>query len=672
LGAYFRDSLAGFIKRDVKTLNSDLTAGHAGDGYFQLLGTQTKSWMVSLPMLRDALSEVLEAVPSASEWGVLLEYPLYRLRKRIDMVLIAQDLLFVIELKVGANEVESADVLQVEEYALDLRDFHKRSHDLRMQPVLCCTELSEAVTTSFDPNAQIQEVCAVSAKELGSQIVSKFSAHQTHLGSQLSLEEWDSSSYEPVPSIIEAATTIFAGHSVQEISRSDAQNLTDCSNEVLRLIDEAREKQLKRIIVVTGVPGAGKTLAGLNVVHHSKEGGEVDGKVIYLSGNTPLVTVIREALAQDEWLRAKQKGEKKTLKDIRHSLRSRIQHINDFLKEYCQHDLAHPPHEHAIVFDEAQRAWDEKQGKKKFDRDTSEPELLMEIMNRHQNWAAIVCLVGAGQEINSGEPGMQQWGQALRAGTQWELCAPKDALQGGAGMAGTALFPEGIPDGVKVDISNKLKLTVPLRSYRSERISDWVDAVLEGRPEEAQAISEDLDQYPVTLVRTLEECRSWLKARTRGKRRCGLLASAGASRLRAEGLGVALTVQDKNRICHWYLKPDGDYRSSNALEVTSNEYTSQGLEVDFAGVCWGGDFVRNSTESDWKYRELSGMSWNNVHMKDRRRFIKNKYRVFLTRAREGMVLFVPHGDSSDDTRIPSTFESVAAYLKSCGAKSISD
>lgn len=237
-------------------------------------------------------------------------------------------------------------------------------------------------------------------------------------------------------------------------------------------------------------------------------------------------------------------------------------------------------------------------------------------------------------------------------------------------MAGTALFPDGMPDDVTVMENENLKLTVPMRSYRSEKVSAWVDAVLDGKSGEARRISRDIDRYPITLVRSIDECRAWLKQKTVGLRRCGLLASASASRLRAEGLGVSLSAQDKSNSCHWYLKPAGDYRSSNALEVTSNEYTSQGLELDYAGVCWGGDFTRSEDWAGWQHRLLRGTRWQHVRKKETKRLIRNKYRVFLTRAREGLVIFVPRGDLANGTRIPDAYESVASYLLACGAERV--
>jgi len=662
--AYYQNILSEFLTDTPERILGVLSSAYSKDGYYQLLGTQNKAWEDTLPILCKSLTTVLDLLPEAANWGVLLEYPLYRLRKRIDAVLIAHDRIFIIELKIGALEATGQDARQVEEYALDLRDFHRASHSAPMIPILCCTNLqAPAQIPNPDPTQQIQQVSIVGAQMLSSAIVRRYSTERFPV---INLNEWNLSAYEPVPTIIEAATTIFAGHNVHEISKSDAENLRQCSEEVVRLIHETRDLKKKRVIVVTGVPGAGKTLAGLNVVHETSDEDFQEGRIIYLSGNTPLVLVIREALAQDEKKRAEKNGIKKSLSTIRHDLSSRIQHINDFLKQYYVQEQNTPPFEHAIVFDEAQRAWDHKHGKDKFDRDASEPDLILEVMNRHTDWAAVVCLVGAGQEINDGEPGMIQWGFAVQHFPKWELVTPRNAIDGLKGTAGTALFPDGIPEGINVVTNESLRLSVPMRSYRSESVSEWVDAVLENRPVDAAKIFRSLSQYPIVLVRSIETCRTILKAQTKGTRRCGLLASAGAVRLVADGLGVSLSVQDKEKIAHWYLKPHGDFRSSNSLEVTANEYTSQGLELDFAGICWGGDFVREAKRGDWCYRRLHKTTWQNVHEKNKRRYILNKYRVFLTRAREGLVLFVPEGDVGDSSRVPGDYDAIAAYLQDCG------
>jgi hypothetical protein len=397
---------------------------------------------------------------------------------------------------------------------------------------------------------------------------------------------------------------------------------------------------------------------------------ERQGKIVYLSGNTPLVVVLREALARDENAQRRRDGKPGGLGDIRRKVRARIQHINDFLQESFRGSPISPPHEHVIVFDEAQRAWDEKQGLEKFDRTASEPALLLELMSRHSDWCACVCLIGGGQEINSGEEGVLGWGEALRKmrvddRRQWSVFAPPDVLRGGP-SAGAFTLGELPPDLI-LSVESDLQLNVPQRSYRSPSLCRWVDCVLAGDATAARTAARDLDEYPLVITRSLARAKSWLGERGRGERRYGLVASSGARRLRADGLGVTLTAAAGIEIAQWYLNPRGDIRSSYALEVPANEYTCQGLELDFACVCWSGDMLWDNASQRWVLFRLSGTAWQRLRDRAAQRFLENSYRVLLTRAREGLGVWVPQGDESDATRCPGPLDATANFLEHCGA-----
>jgi hypothetical protein len=375
--------------------------------------------------------------------------------------------------------------------------------------------------------------------------------------------------------------------------------------------------------------------------------------------------VLRESLILDEYERRRGEGEVVTMQTIRASMRARIQHIMDFLKEYLSDAEERPPHERAIVFDEAQRAWDAAYGNQKFGRSASEPRLLLDIMSRHPDWCAIVGLVGGGQEINTGENGMAEWGDALRSmsyaqRSKWHVFGPPGMAEGDQASAYLGL---GELPGVTLHEVRDLTLTVPLRSYRSPLVSDWVAAVLDGNSSEAAEIMREIGGFPIRLTRDLDEATSWLRSQGRGERRYGMVASSTASRLRAYGLGVSLNATDGRDIAHWYLKPRGDVRSSFALEVTANEYTMQGLELDFVGLFWGGDLTASS--GGWVTRRFSGTAWTRANG-DRRRFILNSYRVLLTRAREGLVICVPRGDPDDPTRNVAQYDATADFLLACG------
>jgi hypothetical protein len=494
-------------------------------------------------------------------------------------------------------------------------------------------------------------------------------------GSEAAIEpqDWDQSPYRPVPSVIDAATLIFSGHGVRSITNKDADNLRSAEARLVELIQDARESRKRYLLLLTGVPGSGKTLAGLNVGHTAIERGvEAKGDIVYLSGNTPLVVVLREALARDEARRNKKDGDRtRSLDKIRLDVRARVQHINDFLRQCLRGRPEDPPQEHVIVFDEAQRAWDEKQGQEKFKRTASEPQLLLELMSRHPDWSACVCLIGGGQEINSGEEGVRGWGDALSkldpsVGRQWTVFAPPDVLAGGPS---TGAFTLGqLPPDVAVHLDPGLQLRVPQRSYRSPSVSAWVNHVLAGDQASASSAALELGQYPVFVTRSLARAKQWLHQRGRGERRFGLVGSSGARRLRAEGLGTFLHAAAGDEIAHWYLNPRGDIRSSFALEVPANEYTCQGLELDFVCVCWGGDLLWDSARHAWSYFRLSGTEWQQVRKAITRQFLVNSYRVLLTRAREGMILWVPEGDDSDPTRAREPLDATAEFLERCGAK----
>jgi hypothetical protein len=663
--AYVRLSLPDFIDANPDALLGQLEKSHSRDGYATQFSRQTTAWGTVLPELQKQFRGLL---PRAAKWTVLLEFPLYRLRKRIDLVILAGQLIVVLEVKVGETIFRAEDVRQVEEYALDLRDFHAASHNRALLPILWCTSASSPPTQYDYSDEQVARVQRVGVNGLADLLASIPSYGE---GNAILAGDWDNAAYTPVPNVIEAATTIFAGHDVRAIAQADASNLRDSAARLVDLIVSARQNRHRLLLFLTGVPGSGKTLAGLQVVHDALASGkEVVGDIVYLSGNTPLVTVLREALAQDDHRRSQLGSNSRPLAAIRREVRTRIQHINDFLRDNLTSSSTSPPHEHAIVFDEAQRAWDVEQGKMKFGRDASEPTLLLELMSRHADWCACVCLVGGGQESNSGEQGVSGWGEALRRlptkdAALWHVHASADVFRGGSSTAGLALGP--VPR-VTIHEETTLQLLVPMRSYRSQRVSEWVTRVLEGSETDAAAIASNLGPYPIVLTRSLHEARAWLRSQARGKRNYGLVASSGARRLRADGLGQILHATDGKEIAHWYLRPPGDIRSSCALEVPANQYTCQGLELDFVGLCWGGDLNYDPSANDWMYRRLGGAYWKMIQDNTARRLLLNSYRVLMTRAREGMVIWVPLGDPDDATRDPKHLDATAQFLLRCGAQ----
>ncbi|WP_110597925.1 DNA/RNA helicase domain-containing protein [Salinicola lusitanus] len=668
--AYYSSTTGAFVRISLEEVAAALHSKYAADGFSSQYTTQTESWNITVPKLQEELRSLLRLHPDAASWPVLLEYPLYRLRRRIDVLILTPAAIVVVELKVGESTFRSADRRQVEEYGLDLRDFHGASAGISIVPVLWCTEAKTTSYVSTIKEADVAEVHCVGGLGLANVLVRVGTSVPT---ARYEIREWESGQYRPVPTVVDAATTLFAGHGVREIAQADASNLDASANRVVEIIQETKRKRGRSLVFLAGVPGSGKTLAGLQVVHSAVESGVEDqGDIVYLSGNTPLVVVLREALARDEASRRKARGVKPALAEARNSVRTRIQHIIDFLREYLTNDDGSSPHEHVIVFDEAQRAWDEDYGRKKFGRPSSEPKLLLDIMGRHPDWCSIVALVGGGQEINAGENGIAEWGKALRAlpNTElekWCVYGPPDFTVGSDATANLGVG--SLSGAADIVVEPDLELTVPLRSFRSPSLSRWVSLVLGGNAPEAATLARELGDYPILVTRSIDLARKWLKVHARGERRFGLVASSGARRLRADGLGVTLNATDGSAIAQWYLNGREDVRSSFALEVPANEYTTQGLELDFVGLCWGGDLVWNGRT--WAHRQFRGNSWANVNG-DRQRFITNSYRVLMTRGREGLVVWVPQGSTEDPTRKPQQFDETANFLLSCGANRLAE
>jgi hypothetical protein len=501
------------------------------------------------------------------------------------------------------------------------------------------------------------------AFDIASILLAAFEAEHRSGSPPINPAAWDNSPYRPVPTIIEAAEALFAGHNVCEIAHSHAGaiNLTATSHRLIEIIQDAQRRSEKVICLVTGVPGAGKTLAGLNVVHNPALRHEGRPAGVFLSGNGPLVKIVSAAIARDHKRRLRESGGERTVGAF-------IQNVHLFVREGME-KADKPPVEKVVVFDEAQRAWNTDQNRKKNGLEISEPETMLSIMNRHQDWAVLIALVGGGQEIHNGEAGLSEWGRTLREKfATWKVAVSPKALERDASNAGHRLFADGNPGNLTVQTEPSLHLEVNLRSFRARRFAEWVDAALAGDAAKAFAIAPDLRDFPFGLTRSLPTARVWLREHTRGQQRAGLIASSGALRLRADGLELSSGFRQGNRdmFVHWFLAHPPDVRSSNQLEVAASEFECQGLELDWIGLCWGGDFSFDTPSGGWAYRNFAGSHWGNLKNEIDRRYLLNTYRVLLTRARRGLIIWIPQGEISDETRLPSWFDSTANYLIRCG------
>ncbi len=630
---------------------------------------QTKSWDATISIIKQFYQVALPLIPDLASWGILYEYKIPRRAKRIDVVLLSKSLIFVLEIKNKQGSYNSADIAQLEDYCLDLRDFHFESKDQTIIPVLVCTDAPEIKNNFSIGSDCVQEVLFANINNIVQVIQNSCLCFRDNIPS-IKLSDWNKSKYSPTPTIIEAAQILYSGQSVSEISRNHAgvENLTRTTNAILEAIKQAQKANSKIICFITGVPGAGKTLAGLNIIHNREFQIGNNEIGVFLSGNSPLVKVLSEALARDF---VKRKKENKV--EAKRKVRTFVHNVHEFIDEYY-HDKQKLPVDKVLIYDEAQRAWTREHKTKKSNGEIteSEPEVLLSIMNRFSDWGAIIALVGGGQEINTGEAGLREWGKAIEANFyNWKVYISRELKQGDHSTGNLTLFEE-TPQHVQVMENEDLHLRVSIRSYKAQELSKWVALVLENKSEEANAIlNEKLNNYPIFITREIDKVKQWLKKKARGTRRTGIVASSGGRRLKAFGYDPFYGLRgdsSQDELGAWYLNSPTDVRSSNFLEIVATEYAVQGLEIDWAGVFWDSDLRRGN--GNWDFKQFKGTNWQNVSDPQRQKFILNKYRVLLTRAREGMIIWIPNGDETDGTRLPAFYNDTFDYLCSCGLRVI--
>ena len=684
--AFFRATVRDFLTTTTAQGLDQLTGGLAAQG-FDLTPDQRAAWVEEWPRLQTTLRSVSEVQPAVLDWAVLLEYPIQGRQKRIDAVLLTPNGIIVVEFKSG-DEASSAARWQAREYCWNLRDFHRESRGVHLAPILCIAALAqptEADVLEFaDRHQLVLDLQTCNPGGLAPALVRAFERLRAHLGWQFNLERWDNSPVQPTPSVIQFAQQIFGGHDVRDITHATSDN-TDAALDRIRMALVEAQRDRKRIICfVTGVPGAGKTLVGLNVAYRPETVAAAGGPVCFASGNKPLLDVLKTALVRNRSRNPRQRRE------VGHDLTAPVQDVHDYVRVSLSAEKVQAPPFQAIVFDEAQRVWDaeklleglntrKRRGqlkKEQIDRilshGRSEPELLLSLMERCPNWCVVVALVGGGQEIHRGEAGLGAWGEALTGrNLSWNVWASNDALEGGVGNAGQRLF-SNTPNGVDVFRQDDLHLSISKRCFRAERYAEWVNHVVNGNAEAARGLASELSEFPVFVARDLPKARELVRRHADAGLRCGLLASSGAVRLRADGIEVSPEFRGGIKFADWFLRPTGDIRSSSQLEVAATEFECQGLELDWCCVCWGSDFVVAPNGGGWQFQRLrapggAAPRWNSEEDAGVREFIRNKYRVLLTRARAGIVIFVPRGSDTDSTRPRESFNATAEFLRLCGA-----
>jgi hypothetical protein len=648
------------------SIDAFLTSSHeqilgrlASRGEFSLLGTQRTAWLEQIAYLHTTLAGLSGAI--------FLEFSIPRIGRRIDVLLVIGPVIFVIEFKVGEATFDRDAIDQVWDYALDLKNFHEASHIASIVPILVATKvearqdisLKAAKDGVFFPirlsSAQLREAIDQALKAITGAVIDE--------------NKWYSAPYRPTPTIVEAARALYAQHSVEAIARYDAgaQNLHVTSCRIEALVDEAKVTNRKLICFVTGVPGAGKTLVGLNVATRRRDESDKT-HAVFLSGNAPLVAVLREALVRDELKRKREQGMAIRRGDAERPVKSFIQNVHHFRNDCLSNP--NPPSDHVAIFDEAQRAWNlertaqfMRQRMNHAGFNQSEPEFLISCMDRHKDWAVIVCLVGGGQDINRGEAGIDPWLEAVSSKFQdWHMHI-SSKLTDSEYAAGRVL--EVVDGRPNVHLDDALHLAVSMRSFRAEHVSSFVKALLDcDRDTAGAALKMFSNRYPIALTRDLCKAKQWVRALARGTERYGLIASSKAQRLKPHAIDVRVNVDP----VHWFLDGKQDTRSSYYLEDAATEFQVQGLEVDWACVTWDGDLRFN--DGGWSYHDFRGDRWINVKDGDNRRYLLNAYRVLLTRARQGMVIFVPKGNDGDPTRSPHYYDSTFNYLAALGIPTI--
>lgn len=682
---YYSDTISSFLARNINEIVGELTLASQHD----INDETAQSWVEEIMTLRYALT------PYSGHGSIYFEYNIPRMGRRADVIALIDGIVFVLEYKTAEQIFHRDAMVQVWDYALDLKNFQEGSLDRVLVPILVAPKERDAHCRldlkHFEDN--VYEPLMVNANKLGLAIAMALDNIPHSIQLPAVDDAWAKSGYEPTPTIIEAAVALYEENTVEDITKHGG-DIDKAANELTSIIDHCRQNCRKAICFITGVPGAGKTLIGLNTAIDQFNKGE---KAVYLSGNYPLVEVLQEALARDYVRRDKIKAklEKRkacTKEEARSKVKAFIQMIHHYRDLYLEGtqvengqikpipgyfqshtDKAYIPTEHVAIFDEAQRAWTQEElqrfmrEKKKYkDFPYSEPEYLISCMDRQSDWGVVVCLVGNGQSINKGEAGLKEWIESIhRSYKDWDVYISDYLLKSGD-------VTEELMSMIHHQVKSRedLHLKMSMRSFRSEKVSIFVNQLLSLQKEEAASTLKELENYPIVLTRSLDTAKQWLRDHNRGSERMGLLASSKAERLKA----ISINVRYQPDFVHWFLEDDSDIRSSNALEDTLTEFKVQGLEIDWACVAWDADLRLNKGKKSWSHHQLrSGTQWQNINKPINQEYQINAYRVLLTRARQGMVIVIPNGDHGvppDETRKPEWYDGIYNYLKEVGIKEI--
>lgn len=696
----YADTISGFFNKSEDEIVHILTENNE---FCSTKRTTMDSWHVQVQSIRIALDKY-----RTEEGFIAFEYTIPRVGGRIDCVIGLKGVLFVLEFKTGEGQSVEADKEQLESYVTDLKNFHFESYDIPIAPIWVIPQANLSPCKVLRPktNKRLFPIVTVSNDTISDCIAKVLSIDMGDLES-IDMNNWLHSPYCPTLSIVDAARKLYAHNKVEDINRSDAkgEDLIKTTDTLLNLIEQAKNNNEKYLCLVTGVPGAGKTLIGLSVATKRQEEDLENGKEnrsVYLSGNRPLVMVLQKALACDAYEREieritkelghkpnrtelKSKGITKT--EIKSKVKQFIQLIPSWRKEYLKgitvfgsgkdatliknEDYSYTgegdfyiPYDHVSIYDEAQRAWDAQENSKyvrekekhlKNFPEWSEPRFLISCLDRHVDWAVYICLIGNGQDINHGEAGTAEWIRSIKHFPNWKVFAPQDILNDSEVATETAkLNIQYIPG---------LHLSTDLRSIRAENLALFVDDLLNFKIDRATEVLKELNRYPIKITRDLNAAKAWVKKHAREGERYGVLASSKGQRLKPDALTLLPPNSSEPEVTHWFLGDDKDVNSSYYMEEAATEFQVQGLELDWAIVAWDADLRYDTSTSSWQQYSFRGSKWMNINNEKIRKYQINAYRVILTRARRGMVIYVPKGNKDDHTRNPKFYDGTYKYLK---------
>jgi hypothetical protein len=666
MASWYKNSREGFLRDDITTIVDALHKSAAEDRW-QIEPDQDGEWRETLTILRNALSD--ESMGFIT--GVIAEYDFRRRGIRIDFILVSAGALYILEFKRG--ETTAADRDQVMNYCVNLVEFHERTQSAKPKlfPVLISRTGSRkthfpAIEWQPDWPQICRNVAYAKAGDLRPTL-SKLQQSLTTAGDAFTVEEWDAAAFNPSSTIIDAAISLYGQHEVSAMKEHAAPkaDIDRCIASVIKEINAASDACRNEIIIVSGAPGAGKTLVGLAIAFHDKFRGEA----VFVTGNAPLVKVLNGSLKKS-YLELSRQGRTRPLGGYTrvgihfaaNNSDFKIVNANRFL-EAARGRRAQGADANAdgriLIFDEAQRTYSAGEIVNGRRLEDDEAVLITEEMARRPE-AIIVLLVGHNQHIGTNEMGAKAWLNAARK-HGWRYAVSDETLK----LEEFAEDVEWSTSPLRLNITST-HLAHSIRDQRTSNgdIEQWAHWVMTNQPDKASEKARGLpDNSGIHITRSLHTAKQWANARRIGEERCGLIGSGQGRRLKADGIFV----DEKADIVQWMLAPSGDVRSSNMLEQTQNQYQIQGLEVDYAIVCWDADLRRES--GGWTCYNVSGADWVRSRNEEETTLRCNSYRVLLTRSRKGLIIFVPQGDMTgrDKTREPDFYNGIVEYLVQCGA-----